>query len=280
MIPALPELRFAAIPPSSRPRYDGDRFSFMQEGAADSPALLLLHGIGANAMHWRFQYAGLSDRWRVIGWNAPGYMLTDALRDACPDGRLYADAVVDFLDSLGLGRVDLLANSFGTRIAQFLALHHPDRVGRMVLTGTGVGRTDLSDADRAAALATREAQVAGGGYGFGDRVAALLGPGVSAGTVDLVREVLRATNPRGFLQAARFGLRPDSGLDFADRLTLPVLLIHGDQDRVNPLAGNAEKLARALPNAGLRVLPGIGHLPEVEAWAEVNALVRAFLNAG
>jgi pimeloyl-ACP methyl ester carboxylesterase len=46
---------------------------------ADAPSLVLLHGVGANSMHWRFQLAGLSDRFRVIAWNAPGYMLSDAL---------------------------------------------------------------------------------------------------------------------------------------------------------------------------------------------------------
>lgn len=278
MRPGLPELRFSRVPEAARDRYEGDRFSFMEAGPAAGEPLVLLHGIGANAMHWRFQFAGLGDRWRVIAWNAPGYMLTDGLRDACPDGRAYADALADFLDSVGVGRADVLANSFGTRVAQFFALHHPGRVGRMVLTGAGIGRKGMSEEARAAALAARAAQVAAGGFGFGDRVAALLGPDAAEETVALVRDVLRATNPRGFLQAARFGMLPVSGLDFADRLTMKVLLIQGDQDRVNPLEDNAAPLARALPDARLEVLAGIGHLPEVEAWERVNALVRGFLS--
>lgn len=276
-IPALPELLFSAIPAAARGRYLGDRFSFMQAGSADAPGLLLLHGIGANSMHWRFQYTAFADRLRVVGWNTPGYMLTDALRDPAPDGAAYADAIADFMDSVGLERADVLANSFGTRIAQFLALRYPNRVRRLVFTGTGAGRIGMTEEQRQAAMAAREAQVASGGYGFGERVAALLGPDASATTVELVRGVLRATNPAGFLQAVRCTLRPESALDFADRVSMKTLLIQGDHDQVNPLATNALPLSRALPDCRLEILERIGHLPEVEAPERVNTLVRGFL---
>src|SRR5207253_1568184 len=78
----------------------------------------LLHGVGANSMHWRFQLAGLSDRWRVIAWNAPGYMLSDGFATDDPDCRAYADAVASFLAALALDKVRLVGNSFGTRVAQ------------------------------------------------------------------------------------------------------------------------------------------------------------------
>ena len=276
-LPPLPAMRFAPVPVGSRHRYTGDRFSYMEAGPARAEPLVLLHGVGANSMHWRFQLAGLSDRYRVIAWNAPGYLLSDNLVAETPTGRDYAEALADFLQAVGVRQAYLLGNSFGSRVAQCFAWFYPERVRRMVLTGTAIGQPGLPVEDRAAALVARQAQVAAGGYGFGERVAALLGTQASPETAALVQSVLRATNPAGFLQAVRFGLGHTYTPAFASRLSMPVLLIQGDEDRITPLARNAAVLREALADVRMVVLEGVGHLPEVEAPETVNRLVGRFL---
>ena len=274
-LPPLPELCFAEIPATSRHRYVGDRFCYMEAGRVDLPPVLLLHGIGANSLHWRYQLAGLADRFRLIAWNAPGYLLSDNLRAETPSCRDYADALDDLLAALGIGEFYIVANSFGTRVAHCFAYHRPGRVSRAVFTGTSIPHGTPPE-ERARTVEMRARMIERGGYGFGDRATALIGSAASASTLALVQQVLRATNPAGFMQAVRFIAEAEMPLLGAG-LTMPLLMVQGEEDRVAPAVTNAELLAAALPHAHLVMLAGCGHLPEVEFPSRVNDLIAGHL---
>ena len=63
--------------------------------------------------------------------------------------------------------------------------------------------------------------------------------------------------------------------EVAPKLTMPVLLIQGAVDRVNPAEKNADILIKALKNGRMEKLDAIGHLPEVETPDTVNRRSRS-----
>ncbi len=275
--PLLPETSLARIPAAARHRYQGDRFSFRESGRPDQPPLVLLHGIGAHAAYYRWALHDLSASHRVIAWNAPGYWLTDALASATPTAADYAQAVADFLDALGLERVVLGGNSFGSAVAQAFAIAHPQRVSQLVLTGTGVGQKLLT-AERRQAFEARLTRVRQGSYQYGDAgVDAMVAASASAAVREALVEMARGIQPEGLRQATAFRLSDFFSPDHAAALTMPVLMLQGSEDRTNPREDNCDLLLPRLPKGRLEILPEVGHLPEVEVPAVYAQWVRAFL---
>ena len=82
-VPPLPEMSYVSVVDKSK--FLGDRWSYMESGKTSSPVIIALHGYGGSSADWRYQLFDLSDTYRVIAWNAPGYMLSDELKTNYPN---------------------------------------------------------------------------------------------------------------------------------------------------------------------------------------------------
>jgi pimeloyl-ACP methyl ester carboxylesterase len=268
-IPALPDLQFIGVNPEPA-GLEGNRVSYMEAGAGHAKTVFLLHGIGSNSTGWRFVLDGLKDRYRVIAWNAPGYYLTDNLKTETPSNFQYADAVAALLDALGIDKVFMAGSSFGSLIAASFAFRHPKRVERLALLGTARGQKWLPMEERAKRLRMREESIRDGGIGLAQtRWKNLIADNSPPMTVRLTQEILKATHKRGFIQAARASDATDV-MEFAGQIKAPTLVMTGSEDRVNPPEISRD-LYRAIPGSRIVELPGIGHLPKLEAPEQVIA---------
>jgi pimeloyl-ACP methyl ester carboxylesterase len=104
--------------------------------------VVLLHGIGSSSRSWSRQLADLSNDFKVIAWDAPGYgTSSNPPPSANPSLRTYVDSLLGILDSLGLGRVALLGHSMGGTIAQEFYRSYPERLRALILADTSFGGT-------------------------------------------------------------------------------------------------------------------------------------------
>jgi 3-oxoadipate enol-lactonase len=246
--------------------------------------LLLISGVGYGGWFWHKVAPELAERFRVIAFDNRGAGESDK-----PDGpytvpMMAADAA-GLLEALGISRAAVLGHSLGGFIAQELAVTHPELVSRLILASTNPGGMDVIPITPEAmeVLTNRE----------GDPVELVrrgisiaCAPGFAGRRPEVVQELLdyRFTNPvpPAQYQAQVFagaGMAVLSSEEVSRRLAaivVPVLILSGEHDKVVP-PGNVELLARKLPDARIRILPGTGHIFPIEDPAGTVSILLEFL---
>ncbi|AHK29639.1 2-hydroxy-6-oxo-6-phenylhexa-2,4-dienoate hydrolase [Rhodococcus opacus PD630] len=258
--------------------------------AGDGPPLLLLHGSGPGVTGWRNFRGNLgvfAEHFRTFVLEFPGFGVSD---DFGGHPMLTAgDAVLRFLDGLGLDEVAMLGNSMGGIVATQFAIAHPDRVGKLITIG-GIGRNLFSP---------------GPGEGINllmeftddptrERLIAWLHSMVfdpAMVTEELIEERwTQATDPEtlasarkmyskaAFEAGAKAALESDTTPYWAQlhKVKAPTLLTWGRDDRVSPL-DMAIIPMRSIPRAELHVFPNCGHWAMIEQKTAFESAVLAFL---
>ena len=248
------------------------------EAGAGTP-LVLLHGIGSAARAFDDQLAGLSDRLRVIAWDAPGYGGSTCLAPESPMASDYAAALREFLDTLGLPACHLVGHSLGALMAASFAAGHPGRILSLTLTSVAAGHARLAVAEREKLLAQRLGDIAelGPRRMAEQRGPRLLAAGATPVMTRRVVETMAAVRPDGYGQAARMLAAGDIKADVTRLPTdMPVQFIYGDGDVITPPARNIE-IASLRPGAPVHVVGGAGHAVYLERPEMFNSILTDFI---
>ncbi|MFN2644255.1 MAG: alpha/beta fold hydrolase [Burkholderiales bacterium] len=248
--------------------------SYRESGTG--PALVCLHGIGAASAGWLPQLETLKG-YRLIAWDAPGYGESDFLPAEKPGPADYAQALHEFLERLLLKDVVLVANSLGCLMATAYAAAHPERVRSMILLGPAGGYGDWPAAEREAKLTERLAQIDTLGP---EGMAATRAPTLVAKTSPpIALEITRWTHAHlrapGYRQALHCLAQGHLAAD-ARRYGKKVLVACGSEDAITPESA-CKKIAAAFTRGQYLTLPGVGHVPHMEAAEEINELIAAFV---
>nr|WP_249731817.1 alpha/beta hydrolase [Roseococcus sp. SDR] len=229
-----------------------------------------MHGIGGRAALWAPTVAALAPR-PVIAMDMPGY---DGTRPALTGFPELADAAAALLD----GPADVVGHSLGGMIALELALRHPDRVRRLVIVASSPAFGSRDPAFREAFLAARQKPL-DEGLGMAGVAAALvptmLGPAADPGAAPAAIAAMASVDEAAYRTTLATLTSFDRRADLP-RVTQPALLIAGEADQTAPPRGMA-RMAEAMPDARLLVIPGAGHLLPLEAPDAFHAALLDFL---
>jgi pimeloyl-ACP methyl ester carboxylesterase len=267
---------------------DGLLLHYVEEG--QGPATVLIHGLGGFAESWRHNMPELGRHGRVIALDLPGSGRSGKPRRAYTLAFL-AEALDRLLHALGVDRVHLVGHSLGGAVAARYALDRPGRVERLVLLGAAVPGFDLRPSwiyrtlslpglgEFLSRLVTRRICTTALARCFDspdpDEIRFFVDHEFSARSCSEGRaaylSLLRSVTDD-------FTLGADAYRTALSRLGQGVLVVHGLQDRVIPLA-HARQVAEGLGLAQPRWLDRCGHFPQIEHASAVNAYLTEFLFA-
>ena len=249
----------------------GRRVHFLDRGVGD-PALVLLHAFPLRAAMWSPQIDALAATTRVVAPDLLGFGATDAPDEpAAYSVDVWADQVAGLLDHLGLDEVVLGGLSMGGYAALAFVRRHRPRLAGLVLADTRPGADAPEVAERRRHQIAQLRQ-----RGTTELVETMLGGLLAEDTrrhrpdVVSTARALMDSSADGFIGALEAMIRrPDSTPDLA-LVDVPALVVVGEADTLSPL-DVAASMHAAIPGAALAVLPGAGHLSNLEAPAAFTA---------
>jgi pimeloyl-ACP methyl ester carboxylesterase len=121
----------------SKVNYVGKKYRTRVIEAGEGEALVLLHGGGGHAEAFSRNIMRLGKNFRTMAID----MVWHGLSSKPPFGgdafSVYADQVIDLLDTLGIEKAHVEGEAIGGRVALWLGIHRPDRIIKLVLNNTG-----------------------------------------------------------------------------------------------------------------------------------------------
>jgi len=236
---------------------NGQVISYRDAGAGE--CVLILHGLGGRSESWVPQYEGLSDQYRVIGWDAPGYGGSSELKLDAPNIEDYADLVMRFADALELDRFHLVGHSVGTCIAARVHQTHPGRLLSLTLAEAVIGNGTSPDDEKENMLVARARDLTEmGPEEFAmRRTPNALSPKADPEAVAAAVEFAQGMRVPGYLKL--FGALVRANMfKYVEALQVPAMIVAGSDDKSAP-EKFVREIAEAFPGIRYEIIDGIGH---------------------
>ena len=270
----------------------GDRPIAYHEAGTGEETVVLIHGLGSNLALWRETIPALSENFRVLALDLPGYGLSG--KDEVPGTMdFFSDTVVQFMNTHGVDRAHVVGLSMGGHVALTVALDHPERLDRLVLVSPA-GIETFTDQQGVAlkSVYTPQAILAAPEAALQQNIAMNFASYDPERFGWLLEQRLALTALPDAAAYATANARSVAGMLDApvahrlDDIAAPTLVLYGTEDALIPnamlnphltTADVAEEAAERIPNATLDLIKDAGHLPQLEQPEVVNQHLMTFL---
>jgi pimeloyl-ACP methyl ester carboxylesterase len=251
----------------------GIRIAYERAGAG--PPLILLHGFIVDGRTWGPQIEDLGRDFDVIAWDAPGCgRSSDPPEDFAMSA--FADCLTDLMEHAGVASGHLVGLSWGGTLAIDFYRKCPDRVASLILADTYAGWTGSLGEEAARqrlARCLRESELPAEKWVHEWAPDAFSG-GARQQLVDEFAAIMWDFHPVGFRAMSR-AVTPDFSQALSG-IRVPTLLIWGEEDKRSPLSAG-EMMRDRIRGSRLVVIPGAGHVSNMEQPERFNDEVRSFL---
>jgi pimeloyl-ACP methyl ester carboxylesterase len=247
------------------------------ERVGEGPPLVFVHGAAQDGRVWRPQLDPLADEFTVVAWDEPG---TGRSSDLPADFGLadYANCLAVLIEVLALGPAHVAGLSWGGTVAQELYRNHPGLVATLILADTYAGwKGSLPEDELRARVAGAREMLAAPAGEFDPALPGLFAGDPPAEFVPLLEDIAADVRPES-LRAQLSVMAEADQRDLLPRIAVPTLLIWGELDARSPLTV-AHQLEEAIPDTTLVVIPGCGHVSNLERPEQFNEAVREFCRA-
>ncbi|MGW0289195.1 alpha/beta fold hydrolase [Streptomyces tuirus] len=254
-------------------RVDGIEVAYDRVG--QGPPLVLAHGATADARLFRPQAEDLADEFTVVAWDEPG---AGRSSDVPPGFTLadYARCLAAVVEDVDLGPAHVLGASWGGTVVLEFYRHHAELARTLLLVDTYAGwKGSLPAAEVRSRVEGAERLLAVPADTFAPTMPGLFAGRPPAEAVRLLSVMSADTRARSMRTELTVMVEADLR-DLLPKIDVPTLLLWGELDARSPVEPVAHQFLAAIPQATLVVLPGIGHLSNIEAPEPFNRTVREF----
>jgi len=265
--------------------------AYVDEGSENNETILFIHGLGSYLPAWNKNISELSQKYRCIALDLPGYGKSSKGNHDY-SMKFFAGIINEFLIELDIDNAIYVGHSMGGQISITSALYHPERVSKLILISPA-GFETFTEGQKEwfrdvftpnlVKLTPVEAIQSNLGFNFYDF------PSDAEFMIEDRIAIRSAVDFERYCYAISKSVQAmvnDPVFDFLSEIQIPVLVLFGENDNLIPnrylnpgfTKDIAEKGVNEFPNAQLKLIPKCGHFAQFEKSNIVNNSIDKFIN--